>query len=291
MFAAFDPAEPSAPGAPLIVSAQQSATGTLVKWLAPDNGGSDLKDYVLYRGVASGVETKLATVKASKTSYLDTAATAGTYYYRVAAENKVGAGSMCGEIASTPAPPVQSSCIGTGITVITDPAGDQNGAPANSQLDIQSVSVSERYVDATTNQLTFTMKVANLGAPLQPNASWTIFFTAPNGTQYFVDMNTNTAGTGPAFEYGHTSVLASGSTNQTRDGAAGPSSTYNADGTITIVIADSLVGGLKAGDTIVNINARTQALVGAAGTGLLATIDGTSAGRYILVGNAYCNGK
>jgi hypothetical protein len=291
MFAAFDPAEPAAPGAPLIVSAQQSATGTLVKWLAPDDGGADLKNYVVYRGVASGAETKLATVKAAKTSYLDTAAVTGTHYYRVAAENKSGTSPMCGEIASVPAPPVQSSCTGDGITVITDSAGDQAGAPANTQLDIQSVSVGEKYVNATTNQLTFTMKVANLTAPLQPNSSWTIFFTAPNGTEYFVDMNTSSAGTGPAFEYGHTSVLASGSRNQTRDGAASPGSAFNADGTITIVIADSLVGGLKAGDTLVNINARTQTLVGAAGTGLLATIDGTSAGRYILVGNAYCNGK
>jgi len=48
---------------------------------------------------------------------------------------------------------------------------------------------------------------------------------------------------------------------------------------------------VKAGDTLVNINGRTQLLVGAAGTGLLETADSTSAGRYILVGNAACAGK
>jgi hypothetical protein len=291
MFAAFDPPEPTAPGAPQIVSAVQSSTGTLVKWLAPDNGGATLKDYVVYRGLSSGSETKIATVNASKTSYLDTTAKTGTFYYRVAAENKSGTSPMCGEIASVPAPPPQSPCTGTGMTVISDPSGDQTGGPtANSQLDIQSVSISEKYVNATTNQLTFTMKVANLSAPVQPNSSWTIFFTAPNGTQYFVDMST-ASGPTPVFEYGHTSVLASGSTNQTRDGAADASSSSNADGTITIVIADSLIGGVKAGDTLVNINARSQTLIGAAGTGLLATIDSTAAGRYILVGNGYCNGK
>ena len=178
------------------------------------------------------------------------------------------------------------------MTVVTDPSGDQTGAPANSQLDIQSISIAEPYVSASTpNRLTFTMKVANLSTPVQPNSSWTIFFTAPNGTQYFVDMNTDgTSGT-PVFEYGHTSTLATGTTQQNTDGAADVASTYSADGTITIVIDDSLVGGVKAGDTLVNINGRTQLLVGAAGTGLLETADSTSAGRYILVGNAACAGK
>jgi hypothetical protein len=135
------------------------------------------------------------------------------------------------------------------------------------------------------------MKVANLSNPVQPNSVWTIFFTAPNGTQYFVDMSTAGTGPTPVFEYGHTATLASGTTQQVKDGSAGASSTYSADGTITLVIADSLVGGVKAGDTLVNINGRTQLLIGAAGTGLLATIDSTSSGRYILVGNAYCAGK
>lgn len=292
MFAAYDPAEPAAPASPQIGTALQSSTGTLLTWQAPDNGGSPLKNYLIYRGSASGTETLLATVSALKTSYRDAGATKGTYYYRVAATNKYGKSPLCGEVATTPAPPVQTSCTGTGITVLTDPTGDQTGAPANSQLDIQSVSISEKYVSATTpNRLTFTLKVQSLGTPVQPNSAWTIFFTAPNGTQYFVDMNTTGATAMPAFEYGHTTKLASGTTQQVRDGAADPASMYNADGTITIVIDDSLVGGLKAGDTLVNINARTQTEVGAAGRGLLATIDATSAGRYILVGNAYCAGK
>ncbi|MBV9403996.1 MAG: hypothetical protein JO211_01530, partial [Acidobacteriaceae bacterium] len=292
MFSAYDPAEPAAPAAPQTGSALQSSTGTLVSWQAPDNGGSALKQYHVYRGTASGTETLYASVNATKNSYLDTRAKTGTYYYRVAAVNKYGTSNQCGEMRTQPAPIPQSACTGTGITVVTDPSGDQTGAPANSQLDIQSISIGEPYVSASTpNRLTFTMKVANLSAPIQPNSSWTIFFTAPNGTQYYVDMNTDgTTGT-PTFEYGHTSTLATGSTQQNTDGAADPASTYSADGTITIVIDDSLVGGVKAGDSLVNINGRTQLLVGAAGTGLLETIDSTSAGRYILVGNSACAGK
>ncbi len=178
---------------------------------------------------------------------------------------------------------------GSGITVVTDPAGDQTGAPANSELDIQSISIAEPYVSASTpNALTFTMKVANLATVVQPNSSWTIFFTAPNGTQYFVDMNTDGTSATPVFEYGHTTTLATGTTQQNTDGAADASSNYTADGTITIVIDDSLVGGVKAGDQVVNVNGKTQLEVGAAGTGLLETIDSTSAGRYIVIGNGAC---
>jgi len=292
MFAAFDPVEPAAPAAPLIGSALQSSTGTLVSWSAPDNGGAALKDYVVYRGLTSGSEKQIATVNASRTSYLDSSAKTGTYYYRVAAVNKYGSSSLCGEVVSVPAPPPQSACTGSGITVVQDPTGDQTGAPANSQLDIQWMAISEKFVStATPNQLTFTMKVANLASPVQPNALWTIFFTAPNGTAYFVDMSTSGTGTAPVFQYGHIATVAGGTTQQTTDGSADPSSTFSADGTITLVIDDSLVGGLQAGDTLVNINGKTQLLVGADGTGLLETIDSTSSGRYILVGNAYCAGK
>src|SRR5581483_11060808 len=194
MFAAFDPPEPAAPAAPQIESALQSTTGTRVSWRRPDNGGAPLKQYVIYRGKSSGGETPFAKVNAPRTSYVDKTAVTGTYYYRVAAINQYGTSQLCGEVATTPATVPQSACDGAGVTVVADPAGDQTGAPANSQLDIQSISIAEKYVDATTNRLTITMKVANLSTPITPNSAWTVFFTAPNGAQYFVDMNTNGAG-------------------------------------------------------------------------------------------------
>ncbi len=292
LFAEYDPKEPAAPAAPQIGTAIQSANGVLLSWSAPDNAGSPLTAYLIYRGTASGAEKLIATTTSSKVSYLDTAAKKGTFYYRVAAQNKYGTSPLCGEVVTTPAPVPQSPCTAPGITVVTDPTGDQTGAPANSELDIQSISIAEPYVSATTAPaLTFTVKVANLSTVVQPNSSWTIFFTAPNGTQYFVDMNTDgTSGT-PVFQYGHTTTLATGTTQQNTDGTAEGSSNYNANGTITIVVPTTVVGGLKAGDQLVNVNGKTQLEVGAAGTGLLETIDSTVAGRYILVGNTYCEGK
>jgi len=290
LLSAFDPVEPAKPAAPLLGSALQSKTGVLLSWQAPDNGGSPITGYQILRGTTSGGETLLANVNAAKTAYLDKTAKSTTqYFYRVAAKNKLGPGPLCGEISTSPAPALQSSCILPGITVVNDPAGDQTGAPANTQLDIQSISVAEPFNNsATGSQLYFTMQVANLNSPLPPNAQWVIFFIPPNGTEYFVAMDTTSNPATPAFTYGHVTTLATGNPSLTTDGTADAGSNFSANGTILIIIDNSKVGGPNPGDQLVNINGETQLEVGAAGTGLLETIDNTSAGRYILLGNQVC---
>ncbi|MBV9572888.1 MAG: hypothetical protein JOY93_02450 [Acidobacteriales bacterium] len=292
LLAAYDPIEPDVPGAPQGISALQYSNGVLVRWNPPDSGGAKITRYRILRGTASGKETLYAQVVGTKNFFLDTKAVPSNpkqYYYKIQAQNSQGISASCGELVEAPAPAPQTSCKLPGITVITDPTGDQTAAPANSQLDIQSISIAEPFTStATPNQLTFTMKVANLTAPLQPNSAWTIFFTAPNGTEYFVDMNTNAAGGTVAFEYGHVSVSPTGGKLLNSDGAADPSSNYTADGTIQIVIADSLVGALQPTNKLVSIYGNTQLLVGAAGTGLLENADTTVNGSYILVGNQSC---
>jgi len=290
VLSAFDPVEPAKPGAPLLGSALESKTGVLLSWQAPDDGGSALTGYQIFRGTTSGGETLLTTVTAAKTVYFDKTAKSPTqYYYRVAAKNKLGLGPECGEVTTTPAPPLQSACILPGITIVTDPTGDQTGAPANSQLDIQSVSVAEPFnSSATGNQLYFTMQVANLSSPLPPNAQWIIFFTTPDATEHFVAMDTTSNPVTPEFTYGHVTTLATGNPELVTDGTADTGSTFNASGTILIIIDNSKVSTPVPGNQLVNIFGETQLEVGAAGTGLLETIDSTSAGRYILVGNQAC---
>ena len=290
LLSAFDPVEPAKPAAPLLGSALQSKTGVLLSWQAPDDGGSPLTGYQIFRGTTSGGETLLATVTAAKTVYFDKKANSTTqYYYRVAAKNKYGVGPECGEVATTPAPPLQSACILPGITIVTDPTGDQTGAPANSQLDIQSISVAEPFnSSATGNQLYFTMQVANLSSPLPPNAQWIIFFTTPDATEHFVAMDTTSNPATPEFTYGHVTTLATGNPSLVTDGTADTGSTFNANGTILIIIDNSKVSSPAPGDQLVNLYGETQLEVGAAGTGLLETIDSTSAGRYILIGNQAC---
>ena len=88
-------------------------------------------------------------------------------------------------------------------------------------------------------------------------------------------------------------TLASGNQDLVTDGSADPASTFNADGTILIIVDDSKLGvppsgGLNPGDQLVSINGNTQTLVGAAGAGLLLTVDTTVSGAYIVVGNQKC---
>lgn len=168
------------------------------------------------------------------------------------------------------------------------------GAPANSQLNINSISIAEPFISSTTpNQLYFTMKVQELNSTPtpQPNSQWNILFTAPNGTQYFVDMNTEATGGTPAFNYGHVAVNTTGGKQFVTDGNA-DSGKWAPDGTIQIVISDSKVGGLVPGNQIAFIYGTTQAEAGTSVTGgLLLTIDSTSAGKYLPLGNQSCSSK
>jgi fibronectin type III domain protein len=286
LLSAFDPVEPAIPGAPQLVSALRESSGVLLTWLAPDNGGSPLTNYLIFRGTISGGETLLKKIKATRTQFLDQSAKPSVqYFYRVEAVNSVGTSTFCGEVSVTQPPPGQSACVLPGLTVAQDASGDQVGAPegANTQMDIKSVSVAEPFLGTSLpNKLYLTMKVPNLNQPLQPNSIWNVLFTGPDGVQRFVDMNTNT-GPIPAFEYGHVS----GTTFNT-DGAADSASSFSADGTIQIVIADSVVGNLQPGNQLVNVFGETQTLVGAAGTGALLGVDATRPGRYIVIGNGAC---
>src|SRR5205085_592368 len=146
LFATFDPPEPQAPAAPRTESATRITEGVDVKWSEPDNGGSPLTNYKIYRGTASGAETLLTTITAAKTEYLDETATGNNaYYYRITAVNSVGEGGFCGELVTTAAVAPESPCSVPGVTIATDPAGDETGDPANAPLDITSVSTAEPY--------------------------------------------------------------------------------------------------------------------------------------------------
>jgi hypothetical protein len=163
---------------------------------------------------------------------------------------------------------VGNSC--TGYTVNFDPAGDQTGAPANGDLDLLSVSVSE-----PSDALKFVMKVSSLSPPngisatqLLPNRRWRIVWAYPNGLstqgQYYVGMKTD--GTGNvSFDYG---VVINGTLPPvigligvpTESSIGTPDSgAFAPDGTITITIAKSKVGSPQAGDLISKIRGLTFA--------------------------------
>jgi hypothetical protein len=169
-------------------------------------------------------------------------------------------------------------CALPGVTVVTDPDGDQN-AVGTSDQDIQSVSVAELAADTST--LTFTLKVADLTTP-SVNGNWYVLFKAPNGTTYFVDMETDITGA-PTYKYGTRDATTGFTTTGDADGGS-----FTADGFIHIKISNSKVGSLSAGSNLTAVSGQTSRLIGAVVGGVVVTIDSTEDGAYKLAGNSSC---
>jgi hypothetical protein len=122
-----------------------------------------------------------------------------------------------------------------GFTVLTDPAGDAN---TGSQHDVRSAGVAQ----TADGKFVFILKMTNLNAPVPVDSTWPItYFGADNGAR-FVKMATDPIGT-VSFRYGAGSPSGAGL-------AADPSSNYNVDGTIRIVVAGSAIGNPLPGQAL-----------------------------------------
>lgn len=287
----------TAPGAPRVESVTQNANHVVhLEWSQPDNGGSPLTGYKVYRkDSVTNTYTVIATITqgcpACKASYDDTTATNpnATYTYKVSALNAVGESDTCGEFPVTSAPPPQNRCVTPGITLVTDASGDETDGV--SQSDIESVSIAEPY-DATTptkNEVFFTLKVNNLTPTPLPLRRWTVFFSR-GSTQWFVAMETDSMGL-PNYVYGHTTKDATtGETTLNTDGTPDFGS-ETADGTITLGIGTPTTnsGGMAfppivTGEQLNDINATTQDSLAV----LLVTDDSTGTATYTVTGNSSC---
>ncbi|HXD33525.1 MAG TPA: Calx-beta domain-containing protein [Pyrinomonadaceae bacterium] len=279
LFAAFDPPEPAVPAAPKLISAVRNIDGVTVSWEEPDNGGSPITAYKIYRGTTSGAETFLAAVNAPTLKYLDaTAVSTQQYFYRVTAVNAVGEGLFCGEVSVTAATTPPDPC--TGIIILTDPTGDlvvPVGVTSNASWDLESLSLSEPF-GIGLGKVVFTLKVVNL-TTVPPNTTWPVKFRA-NGTDYVAQMRTTLGASDVVFEYGP-----SGGTLT----AADSTSAYNSDGTITIVVPTSGIGNPVAGQKLSQFLVRvTVNAVAISFTPDNMPDSLAPSGEYTLVGNAFC---
>jgi len=290
LFAASDVIEPKLPGAPL-VTATLNALGTAVRltWPAPDNGGSPITSYRVFRGTTPNNVTFLATV--TTPSYTDNTVAAGmTYYYRVTAVNAVGEGAFCRTVMATTVL-VQNPCLLPGYRVADDPAGDQVGAPANADLDFVAFHVAEPYYADNSQKLVFTLKMNDL-TTIPPNRRWAIIWNSTNPVsdtrRSYVSMSSNAGGAGAVtFDYGRVEATTNMPTSL---GAADPSSSVSAtvSGTITIVIANARVGNPQVGQTLAGMDARSFGVQGATSFTKSGALDSTIATSYTLAGNAAC---
>src|SRR5205814_4705474 len=112
-----------------------------------------------------------------------------------------------------------------------------------------------------TSNFIFKMKVTNLSS-IPPNSRWRMVWDsyASAGQQFYVGMNSDSSST-ISFEYGEVATavvgLVVGVPTETKKGVPLPSSNFNVDGTITIVIAKASLGNPAPGDLLGAVNGRT----------------------------------
>ena len=191
LFAAFDPIEPALPKPPCL-SGTRDQSASHLKWIAPDNGGADIKYYKIYRGTATGNETFLAdtgsdAVPNAKTTFDDTTADPNVpvYYYYVKAVNSVDAngGTASNEIALAvvPVPTPENLCVRPGLTLLTDAAGDDTGGPG---ADLLSFQLAQPYQSDGIPRLVFTINT-DAGIATQPaNSFWYVSMKIANGATF-----------------------------------------------------------------------------------------------------------
>lgn len=315
LFSAFDPVEPAPPAAPQVLSAvRQNATNVLVTWLKPDNGGSTITGYNIYRSSTSGGESFYAHLSGPDTTkFLDqSASNSSNWYYKVMAVNAIGESTYCHELNVNGIGPSESACQLPYLTMQTDPTGDQFQAPnANQQLDIQRVSVGEPFTTCTDQSITFLMKVQNLNPAPAPNGAWRVVFNVKDTTnttrKVYVQMDTQLTPT-PEFEYGYIDS-SNGSTTQFCPNTPGftcpVSGSTSTDGTIIIKLntaapldffsatntgtTPDFTVAFTPGQQLSAVYGETVLLVGAAQTGQLVQADVTaSTNNYNVIGNLGC---
>ncbi len=305
LFASFDTPEPALPKPPCL-SGTRDPLASHLTWKAPDNGGSDIVSYEIWRSTTSGTEVLIATTGNAKTTYNDTTADPAVplYFYYVKAINAQGTGPQSNEISLSVVlpPPPETTCVLPGLTILTDPSGDlitPTGVTTNAGWDLRRLSIAEPYAFAP-DKLVFTLKVESFPGGVPPeNTRWPIQFVINGGNTagYWVDMSTFPTDSGssaaPVFKYG--TFNPTGGTGgvygapNTRVGNADPSSTFSSDGTIRIVVPRSAVGNPAVGANLTGFLIRVRFGSDTASvTPDNMPSDLAPAGSYTVVSNSTC---
>jgi len=277
LYAAYD--QPvGIPGAPYL-KATQSGNTVHLTWSTPDDHGTPLTGYHLYKGPVDGQLTQFQGVSATTNSYDDPA---GGFAYGVKAVNAQGESAMCGSAVPAQALSPTLACTAPGVPVVTDPTGDAQLAA----LDIQSLSIAEP-AGSGPHKLVFTLKVASL-ASVTPGNAWMILWNRPQPDATY-DRNyvvaRVTALGAMAYKYGKISPP---NLNQATDlgDAAG---TFSADGTIKITITTDKLDNVSAGQDLSAVEVRAFAVhLSGQPSSQATSIDHSNPASYTLVANGVC---
>jgi PKD repeat protein len=306
LFAAFDPVEPAPPPAPQVLSAVRVSSplaGVEVSWLKPDNGGSPLTGYNVYRGATSGAEVFIAHVTgADTTKYVDqTADPVNNSFYKVMAVNAVGESTYCRELSVNAVQPSQTACQ---APYLMETGPGTPGVPDETmgELTIQRVGMGEPFVSCDNKSLVVQMKVTTMDpghtgqATPPPNSIWQILFTVPgtvtsDGQAHTIFVTADTEGipvptaATVQYNYGYRGAGPTGSFDATDSCLPGGllpcpvRGSMTADGTITITLdisqpisfsdtsgtlAPFTLNRMPVGTTLTQIQGQTSLLIGAA---------------------------
>lgn len=245
----FDPTEPVAPQAACL-SGRRDDLASYLKWITPDNGGSDITAYKIYRGTTANNLVPIGQQVGDKNTYNDRTADPAipNYTYEIRAVNASGEGVFSNllTLPLTPRVEITGSCSAPGVTAVTDPVGDESDNIT--EHDLTSVSMAEPVSDPQTGaaaNIVFTIKVQDLN-PVPPGWRWSVRFTVAGygppdapivGPQedWFVSMISSDNAT-VAFTYGTTGVFQGAARFFSTVGNLDASSKFDPDGTITLVL-------------------------------------------------------
>jgi PKD repeat protein len=249
VLAQFDPVEPVAPQAACL-SGHRDDLASYLKWITPDNGGSDIVAYKIYRGTTANNLVLIGQQVGDKNTYNDRTANPGVpnYTYKIRAVNALGEGVFSNLLTLPLGQRLEKTgaCSAPGQTILTDPVGDESDGVT--EHDITSISMAEPVSNSQTgaaDNIIFTMKVVDL-TTVPPGWRWSVRFSVPGynppaapivGAQedWFVSM-LSSDNAAPTFTYGTTGVFQGAARFFSTIGNLEASSTYNADGTITLVL-------------------------------------------------------
>jgi len=213
LLAGLDPVEPASPKPPCL-SGTRDAAGAYLAWKAPDDRGSAIVNYQIFRGTAPGNEVLVGQTGNSKTTYIDATAdpSVPAYTYVVKAVNGIGAGPASDEIslAVSQAPP-ENVCEPPGLTKLTDPSGDTSATivtniatPAPPGSDLLALHVSQPYSEDGIARLVFTIDTDPGESPQPAGSAWYVAMKvpdrAPATTFHYVAVHMAWAGVSPTFE-------------------------------------------------------------------------------------------
>jgi Big-like domain-containing protein/fibronectin type III domain protein len=269
MFAASDVGGvPAAPQVAATFNACPSPSAVVLTWSPPDDRGSSIGSYNIYRRTGStGSFALLATVAGNVNSYTDNTIDPNqAYSYRVTAVNARGEGLACGEASATcpGGGQPEDACVFPGVTVLSDGTNDFTlpaGMPTafGPALDIQKLAIAEPS-SLGAGKIMFVLKMVGLNN-VPPQTTWPILFKAPTGADFAVRMHTNASG-----QVSFSVATGANNVNPVLNPGtpADPASGFAADGTIRIVVARAAVGNPAAAQNLTDFLVRVRSPEGGA---------------------------